>query len=218
MEGVLAFCWSSRFQRKLIMDLVSLGALIREIQKAAPGRRIIFGSSSLIAPFPGKPPGMIGVELTKDADIFIEPDDADLRERLEAVFGEAQAYERLHGFSADFVDLRASGMFAAGWRDRLTALPDFDDVVALEAVDVAANKVMATAQARILKRLGKRQEDRGTKDINTVAALLAHKLIDLAELNTRIQSLDFDHSVVAQASTVIKQIIDQASAIAPPSP
>ena len=57
------------------MDFASLTALVVAIKRIEPNRRIVlFGSSSLLASFPNQPPASIGVEVTIDADVFLDPD------------------------------------------------------------------------------------------------------------------------------------------------
>jgi hypothetical protein len=182
------------------MDRTALVKLVEQIRQSAPGRRlIVFGSSSLLASFPDSTPAELGVELTLDGDFFIDPDDENSRAQLLATFGNARAYHDANGFYADFVDLRASSSFPSGWQTRLRPFPDLPDVFALDPVDVATNKMFATGQARVHKRMGRRPEDRGDKDINTVSALLAAGLVDADSVHQRLMSLDIDNAFLVEA-------------------
>ena len=138
------------------MEISTLNLLLKSVRDAAPDRKIIvFGSSSLFASFPDTDPELIGTAVTLDADFFIDPDDEALREKLDANFGEDHAFHAFHAFHAatghygDFVDLRLSESFPEGWRDRLVPVRGFENVFALEPVDMAVTKVAATARSRL---------------------------------------------------------------------
>ena len=147
-----------------VMELSSLTLLISAVRGAAPSSRIIlFGSSSLFGSFPDADPEQIGVSVTLDADFFIDPDDADLRLQLEEEFGEDHAFHAATGHYGDFVDIRLSDSFPNGWRERLVPMPSFDNVMALDPVDIAVTKVAATAFTRLNRRMGRGKTDRGLK-------------------------------------------------------
>lgn len=81
------------------MNLERLGAIIREIREIEPSRRIIiFGSSSFLASFPNDSPSSLGVEVTIDADIFLDPDDEIVRRDLTRKLGQGREYHLEHGF------------------------------------------------------------------------------------------------------------------------
>lgn len=120
------------------MEISTLTHLIQSVRQATPGRRVIlFGSSSLFASFPDADPEDIGTAVTLDADFFIEPDDPQVREKLDSEFGEDHAFHAATGHYGDFVDLRLSESFPEGWRQRLVPVPGFENVLALEPVDMA---------------------------------------------------------------------------------
>ena len=99
------------------MELESLIHLIDRVRAIVPEHRIIlFGSSSLVASFPGDPPSRLGLELTIDADFLLDPDDAGLRELLDQKLGEDHEFHDATGYYGDFVDLRVQESFPAGWR------------------------------------------------------------------------------------------------------
>jgi hypothetical protein len=155
------------------MELPSLNRLLAAVCAAVPGRRLVlFGSSSLLGSFPGDPSERIGVAVTIDADFFLDPDDESQRRRLDEEFGEDNAFHLSTGHYGDFVDLRLADSFPDGWRDRLVPMPGFENVLALDPVDMAVTKVATTARARLNLRLGRGGVDRGLKDINTIVALL----------------------------------------------
>lgn len=190
------------------MDLTALTHLLVSVQTAAQGKRIIlFGSSSLFGSFPNDDPHMIGVAVTQDADFFIEPDDASLRETLDEAFGEDQAYHAATGHFGDFVDLRLSNSFPEGWRSRLVPMPGFENIFALEPVDMAVTKVAATARSRLWRRLGKSSTDRGMKDIHTIVALLNAGRLDRAALSYRLQGMDYEPALIVECGRVMDEIL-----------
>lgn len=189
------------------MDLSTLTILISEVRKKAFQQRILlFGSSSLLASFPNDPPAEIGVEVTLDADFFLDPDDEATREQLHAVLGKNRDFHNATGHYGDFVDLRLSESFPEGWRDRLVPMPGFDNVFALEPVDMAVTKVAATARSRLWRRLGKGGAERGMKDINTIVALLKSGRIELGVLQKRLHAMDYNPALIVECSQVMREI------------
>lgn len=189
------------------MDFQSLKQLIGEIRQIIPERRILlFGSSSLFASFPSHPPAQIGVETTLDADFFLDPDDASCRAALLDYLGKERDYHQTHGYYGDFVDLRLADAFPAGWRDRLVPMPGFDNVFALSPMDMAVSKVNATARSRIDRRFGRREADRGMKDINTLVALIKAGMLDFAELARQVQQLDHEPALIVECARVVEEV------------
>jgi len=191
------------------MDLSALNRLIDEVRQVVQGRRILlFGSSSLLASFPADPPAEIGVEMTLDADFFLDPDDDGFRSSLTERLGKNHAYHEATGHYGDFVDLRLSESFPSGWRDRLVPMPGFDEVFALHPVDMAVTKVAATARSRLWRRLGRSKNDRGMKDINTIVALLRTGRLDQEILLTRLKAMDYEPALIVECSRVMDEILD----------
>lgn len=190
------------------MDLGALSRLISAVRTIAPEPRILlFGSSSLLASFPSDPPEAIGVELTLDADFFLDPDDAACRAQLTERLGRNQDYHQSTGQYGDFVDLRLSESFPEGWRDRLVPMPGFNQVWALHPVDMAVTKIAATARSRLGRRLGKNSPERGMKDINTIVALLQAGRLDHAALTARLQGMDYEPALIVECWQVMEEII-----------
>lgn len=189
------------------MELQALTNLVSAVCSAAKGRRIIlFGSSSLFASFPAADPLEIGAAVTIDADFFIEPDDFDVRTALSAELGEDNGYHLTHGYYGDFVDLRLANAFPEGWRDRLVPMSGFDNVFALHPMDMAVSKVNATARSRIDRRFGRREADRGLKDINTLVALINAGLLDFAELAHQVHQLDHEPALIVECARVVDDV------------
>ena len=193
------------------MDLRSLDELLHEVQEQVPGRRILlFGSSSLFASFAGDPPSLIGVEATLDADFFLDPDDESLRGQLSGRLGKNGAWHNSTGYYGDFVDLRLAESFPSGWRERLVPMPGFENVFALDPVDMAVTKIAATARSRLALRMARGGVDRGLKDINTIAALLKAGRIRRDLLTDRLQRMDYDSALTVEASQVLAVILKMA--------
>jgi len=190
------------------MEFEALKNLVAAVCRKAPGKRVIlFGSSSLFASFPDADPIEIGAAVTVDADFFIEPDDVAARDDLEAELGEDNSYHLTHGFYADFVDLRLADAFPKGWRERLVPMPGFARVAALHPMDMAVSKVNATAHSRVDRRMGRRESDRGLKDINTLVTLIRAGLLDAGELSGQVFQLEHEPAYIAECSRVIKEIL-----------
>lgn len=190
------------------MDLSALKELIGNIGRLSGSRQLIlFGSSSLFASFHSEAPEKIGVETTLDADFFLDPDDDSCRAILIAEFGREQDYHLAHGFYADFVDLRLADAFPKGWRDRLVPMPGFTNVVALHPMDMAVSKVNATARSRLDRRFGRRESDRGLKDINTLVTLIRAGYLDAEELSQQVFQLEREPACIAEYTQVMEEIL-----------
>lgn len=192
------------------MDFRTLNELIGEIRRHTTHESVlIFGSSSLLASFPDLPPADIGVETTLDADFFLDPDNEAVRNSLSAELGKDHAFHNATGHYGDFVDLRLSESFPEGWRERLVPMPGFENVFALEPVDMAVTKVAATGRSRLWRRLGRGGADRGMKDINTIVALLKGGRMNLAALKQRLDGMDYDPSLIVECAQVMQEIESQ---------
>jgi hypothetical protein len=167
---------------------------------------ILFGSSSLFASFPDADPIDIGAAVTIDADFFIEPDDREIRRNLADQLGEDNDYHITHGFYGDFVDIRLADAFPEGWRDRLVPMPGFENVVALHPMDMAVSKVNATARSRVDRRFGRREADRGLKDISTLVTLIQAGHLDAEELARQVFQLDHEPAFIVECASVIREI------------
>ena len=189
------------------MELESLIQLIGRVRVIVPEHRIIlFGSSSLFASFPADPPARLGVEVTLDADFLLDPDDSDLRARLQQSLGKDNEFHNATGYYGDFVDLRVSETFPAGWRERLVPMPGFERVFALDPADMAATKIAATAGARLSKRMGRGGVDRGMKDIGVVSALLRAGRIAERAIEQRLDAMNHQPAMIVESARVLDEI------------
>jgi len=141
-----------------------------------------------------------------DADFFLDPDDEAAREELTEVLGKNRDYHNATSHYGDFVDLRLSESFPEGWREWLVPMPGFENVFALEPVDMVVTKVAATARSRLWRRLGKGGVERGMKDINTIVALLKGGRMSLDTLKKRLDGMDYEPSLIVECSQVMREI------------
>ena len=189
------------------MEFEPLIHLIGRVRAIVPEHRIIlFGSSSLFASFPSDPPARLGVEITIDADFLLDPDDAGLRDRLLQSLGRNREFHDATGFYGDFVDLRVSENFPAGWRERLVPMPGFTRVFALDPVDMAVTKIAATAGARLSIRMGRGGVDRGMKDIGVVSALLRAGRIAERAIEQRLDAMNHQPAMIVESARVLDEI------------
>lgn len=195
------------------MDIEALRSILRAVRRREAARRIvIFGSSSLLISLSGPSPPDLGVETTLDADLLLDPDDETARRALDEAFGSDSEYDAATGFHADFVDARiADDCFPRGWRERLVPVPGFDVVFALSTADSAAAKLLATAFARLNRRMGRATADRGRKDINAVAALLRNRLLDVTALRQSLDSVDLTSALLVEAENVFAETTETAA-------
>ena len=189
------------------MNLFTLRKMIVAIREIEPCRRLmLFGSSSFLASFPNKTPESLGVELTIDADLFLDPDDEQKRKSLLTTMGQGREYHLEHGFYCDFVDPRADDWFPRGWKERLVAFPEQDNVFAMHPVDACAAKLVATAHSRVDKRLAKRLHDRGLKVIDTVVALVLFGYVDMDQVITRMDEISLTPAYLAEVALVVAEV------------
>lgn len=192
------------------MDIKSLTEIIRLVREKEPFRRIIiFGSTSLLASVPDEVAAALGIEMTLDTDLFLDPDDAEIRMSLDKLFGEDHTYHRETGYYADFVDLRLSENFPTGWTERLVPFSELKNVFALSPVDAAVTKLMATAHSRLLKRLGRCSTDRGSKDISTIVAIIQSGYATIDAIQKLLDTVDLEPSMLVESAAVMTQIEHQ---------
>ena len=82
----------------------------------------------------------------------------------------------------------------------------FENVFALHPMDMAVSKVNATARSRIDRRFGRREADRGLKDINTLVALIKAGLLDFAELAHQVHKLDHEPALIVECARVVDEV------------
>jgi len=194
------------------MDIEALRSILSAVRRYEAERRmVIFGSSALLITLSGASPADLGVETTLDADLLLDPDDESVRCVLDEAIGSDSEYDVANGFHADFVDARiADDCFPRDWRERLVPVPGFDGVFALSSGDTAAAKLLATAFARLNRRMGRATADRGLKDISAIAVLLRAGLLDAAEVLQRLESVELSPALVVEVGNVFEETKEAA--------
>ena len=147
---------------------------------------IVVGSQSILGTFredqlPADATMSVEIDILPIADDNVET--ARLADLIEGVAGELSAFEELHGFSIDGVDLQTS-VLPASWRARLvkvqnanTAAPDGEPQYVgwcLDKEDLCVAKLCAFRE----------------KDQNFVAALMRSALVDRETILTRLTTVD----------------------------
>lgn len=194
------------------MTLPVLSEMIGAIRQIESSRRIVlFGSSSLLASFPSETPETLGVEVTIDADVFLDPDDEQARGSLLRIMGEGREYHLENGFYCDFVDARVDEWFPPGWKQRVVPFPGHANVYAMHPIDSLAAKLVATAHSRVDKRMGRRLHDRGPKDIDTVVALVRFGHVELNPIIARMDEIELPPAYLAELASVVAEVRRQIS-------
>lgn len=151
---------------------------------------IVVGSQAILGSYDeGRLPDAATMSLEVDVLPIAQTDEETIRlaDRIEGIAGELSAFEQLHGFSIDGVDLSTS-ILPAGWRDRLVevrgpmkAAPDSSRQFAgwcLDRHDLCVAKLCAHRE----------------KDRNFVRALLDAGLVEPDVLTMRSQQVDGAHA------------------------
>ncbi len=195
------------------MDIKSLTEIIGLVREKAPAHRIIiFGSTSLLASVAAETASAMGIEVTLDTDLFLEPDDAQLRASLDKIYGQDHSYHQATGYYADFVDLTLSKSFPEGWQDRLVPFPAYKNVFALSSADAAATKAIATAHSRLLKRLGRSSTDRGLKDVDAIMAIVKSGHADIESIRRLLDKVEMEPAMLVEVDAVIAQVEQRLTA------
>jgi hypothetical protein len=143
------------------MRLRSLTHLLEELRLRETSRKIVvLGSSSLLVFHPELGEGGGPLDLTYDADFLLDPIDRELALSLGAELGANREFHLRFGYHADILHPSIVETLPPGWEGRLVAVAGFDNVFALEPLDLAAVKVVVgrekdLALVRRLLELGK---------------------------------------------------------------
>ena len=147
------------------MRFRSLTHLLEELRARDATRKIVvLGSSSLLPFHPelGEPGGPL--DLTYDADFLLEPVDKEIALLLGQVLGANKEFHLKFGYHADILHPSIVETLPPGWEGRLVAVERFDNVFALEPLDLAVVKIVVgrekdLALVRGLLELGKISAD-----------------------------------------------------------
>ena len=147
------------------MRFRSLTHLLEELRARDATRKIVvLGSSSLLPFHPelGEPGGPL--DLTYDADFLLEPVDKEIALLLGQALGANKEFHLKFGYHADILHPSIVETLPPGWEGRLVAVERFDNVFALEPLDLAVVKIVVgrekdLALVRGLLELGKISAD-----------------------------------------------------------
>jgi len=136
------------------------------------------GSQAILGQHPDAPPELLA---SIEADLFStrSPHDADL---IDGSIGEASPFHRTFGYYAHGVS-EETAVLPVGWRERLVPLktPGTGSATGLciEVHDLAVSKLVAGRP----------------KDLNYVAIMIQHRIVDPAVLRQRIERTPIDSSM-----------------------
>jgi hypothetical protein len=135
-------------------------------------RIVVIGSQAILAQYPDAPEDLL---VSVEADVFA-PDRPELCIQIDGAIGELSPFHQTFGYYAHGV-AENTATLPTGWKERLVPLRNANTGDAtgwcLEVHDLAASKLAAGRQ----------------KDLEFVAALLRHGLLQRAELERRIALL-----------------------------
>jgi hypothetical protein len=143
------------------MRFRSLTHLLEELRSLEGTRKIVvLGSSSLLVFHPELGESGGPLDLTYDADFLLQPVDRDLALSLGSVLGANKAFHLQFGYHADILHPSIVETLPPGWEERLVAVAGFENVFALDPLDLAAVKLLVgrekdLALVRRLLELGK---------------------------------------------------------------
>ena len=155
------------------MLIQSLEHLAQSALALAQSRKIfVLGSSSILASFPEL--GEAGLlDNTFDADLLLDPVNKGVFELLKEAIGEGSLFEKEKGYHADILHPSIVETLPPGWEDRLVAVSGFENVFALQPLDLAAVKIVVGRE----------------KDLVLVRRLLELGKISFEDLNHRWSSM-----------------------------
>ena len=126
---------------------MQLPALIHLLESARAigrcDRIIVFGSSALLASFPELGDAGRPLELSYDADLFVEPCDPQLAAVLHEALGDGSLFAQRSGYHADVLRPEILADLPPGWERRLVPLPGIPNASALSPADLVILKLQA---------------------------------------------------------------------------
>ena len=155
------------------MLIQSLEHLAKSALALAQCQKIfVLGSSSILASFPEL--GEEGLlDNTFDADLLLDPVNKGVFELLKEAIGEGSLFEKEKGYHADILHPSIVETLPPRWEERLVAVHGFDNVFALQPLDLAAVKIVVGRE----------------KDLVLVRRLLELGKISFEDLNHRWSSM-----------------------------
>ena len=175
------------------MLVQSLEHLAQSALALAQSQKIfILGSSSLLASFPEL--GEEGLlDNTFDADLLLDSVTKGISDLLKEAIGEGSLFEKERGYHADILHPSIAETLPPGWEGRLVAVEGFDNVFALEPLDLAVVKIV----------LGRE------KDLALVRRLLELGKISAEELRKRRSSMPLGEGEVFRSGRNLTLLVEE---------
>lgn len=174
------------------MRVRSLTHLLKEVRERDATRKIVvLGSSSLLAFHPelGEPGGPL--DLTYDADFLLENVNKEIALSLGRELGENKEFHLKFGYHADILHPSIVETLPPGWEGRLVAVRGFDNVFALDPVDLAAVKIVVGRE----------------KDLELVRRLLLLGKISGGDLNARWSSMGLGERELFRSGRNLRDVL-----------
>jgi len=173
------------------MLVQSLEHLVRSALALTQCRKIcILGSSSILASFSEL--GEAGLlDKTFDADLLLDPVNKGISDLLKEAIGEGSLFEKEKGYHADILHPSIVETLPPGWEGRLVAVRGFDNVFALDPVDLAAVKIVVGRE----------------KDLELVRRLLLLGKISGGDLNARWSSMGLGERELFRSGRNLRDVL-----------
>jgi hypothetical protein len=153
------------------------------------GELVVIGSQAILGAHPDAPQDLLE-SIEADVFTFRSPEDANL---IDGTIGENSPFHQTFGYYAHGVAQETASL-PAGWKDRLVAVRGPGTAGAtglcLEPHDLAVSKLVAGREA----------------DLDYVAALLRHRIVDPQLVLARLQSTPLDTPVATMAELRLKRL------------
>ena len=174
------------------MLVQSLEHLAQSALALAQSRKIfILGSSSILASFPEL--GEAGLlDNTFDADLLLDPITKGISDLLKEAIGEGSLFEKERGYHADILHPSIVETLPPGWEGRLVAVEGFDNVFALEPLDLAVVKIVVGRE----------------KDLALVRRLLELRKISAEDLRKRWSSMPLGEREMFQSGRNLALVVE----------
>lgn len=152
---------------------------------------VVLGSASLLASCPELGESGAPLETTYDADFLIIPINREIAIQLGAELGKNTAFQATFGYHADILHPTIVESLPPGWEDRLVPMDGFDNVFALDPLDLAAVKVAIGRE----------------KDLALVKGLLELKKITEEKLRERLHTMPLGEREMCRAGRNFAEVI-----------
>ena len=173
------------------MRLHSLKHLVKAAGALGESRKVVvLGSASLLVSFPEL--GEAGLlENTYDGDLLLEPISKEIAAFLNESLGQGSLFNSEKGYHADILHPTIVESLPPGWADRLVPMDGFDNVFALDPLDLAAVKVIVGRE----------------KDLALVKGLLELKKITVEKLRERLNTMPLGEKEMFNAGRNFAEVI-----------